>query len=191
MRQNMSASDHSLSMSQCQIAEMATKTHDEVSLQEAPFWMESEHTCTVTAPKIQNASMYTKIGTCTNLEHFTTWWEIQVWWLLPNNNLYKYRHKTQLSKTSTKKQPVSKVMITFRDYCNSCYCENSNRLRQLNQGALLFCLHDLHVIQDTREQCYTSFNHSHLLHLYWKRIKNLYITHNCLFTVIIKTIHPA
>jgi len=27
--------------------------------------------------------------------------------------------------------------------------------------------------------------------LYWKRIKNVYITHNCVFTVIIKTIHPA
>jgi hypothetical protein len=43
MRQNMSASDHSLSMSQCQTDEVATKTHDEVSLQEAPFWMESAH----------------------------------------------------------------------------------------------------------------------------------------------------
>jgi hypothetical protein len=31
MRQNMSASDHSLSMSQCQTAEVATKTQDEVS----------------------------------------------------------------------------------------------------------------------------------------------------------------
>jgi len=39
----MSASDHSLSMSQCQTAEVATKTHDEVSQQEAPFWMQSEH----------------------------------------------------------------------------------------------------------------------------------------------------
>jgi hypothetical protein len=44
MRQNMSASDHSLSMSQCQTAEVATKTQDEeVSLQEAPFWTWSVH----------------------------------------------------------------------------------------------------------------------------------------------------
>lgn len=68
MRQNMSASDHSLSMSQCQTAEVATKTHDEVSLQEAPFWMQSEH---MYCHSSQNPEcMYTKLGTCTNVVSF-------------------------------------------------------------------------------------------------------------------------
>lgn len=85
---------------------------------------------------------------------------------------------------------MSKV-ITFHDYCSNFYRKNSNRLQQLNQCASFFCLHYLHITEDTSEQCFTSLNHSHLLHLYWKIIKNLHISYNCVFTVIIKTIHSA
>lgn len=122
---------------------MATKTDDKASLQEAPLWMHSDQ---MHCHSSQNpgASMYTKIGTCTNLVTFYkmmdyaslavvikiatyTWFQ---------NKTDKYRNKIQLSRTATQKQPVSKVRTTFHDYCSNCYCENLHRLQQFNQCAL-------------------------------------------------------